>query len=76
MTTTTPRTSLHGLQVATVLQRFVDDKVWPGRRGQRNLEGLDTMYRSGAKNLACCRARSLQSELAVAQGSPAPRHEG
>ncbi|MDP3752271.1 MAG: malate synthase G [Polaromonas sp.] len=30
MTTTNPRTSLHGLQVATVLQRFVDDKVLPG----------------------------------------------
>lgn len=30
MTTNTPRTSLHGLQVATVLQRFVDDQVLPG----------------------------------------------
>ena len=30
MTTTSARTSLHGLQVATVLQRFVDDKVLPG----------------------------------------------
>ena len=30
MSTTTPRTSLHGLQVATVLQSFVDDKVLPG----------------------------------------------
>src|SRR5688572_25503213 len=30
MTNTTPRTSLHGLQVATVLQRFVDEQVLPG----------------------------------------------
>ncbi len=30
MTTTTPRTSLHGLQVATVLQQFIDNKVLPG----------------------------------------------
>jgi malate synthase len=30
MTTTPPRTSLHGLQVDTVLQRFIDDKVLPG----------------------------------------------
>ena len=30
MTTTTPRTSLHGLQVASVLQRFIDEQVLPG----------------------------------------------
>jgi malate synthase len=67
MTTTTPRTSLHGLQVATVLQRFVDDKVLPGTGvdSAHFWKGFDAIVNDLApKNLALLAERDrLQSEL-------------
>ncbi|MDO9358337.1 MAG: malate synthase G, partial [Polaromonas sp.] len=67
MTTTTPRTSLHGLQVATVLQRFVDDKVLPGTGidSASFWKGFDQIVTDLApKNLALLAERDrLQTEL-------------
>ncbi|MDP1565970.1 MAG: malate synthase G, partial [Polaromonas sp.] len=67
MTTTTPRTSLHGLQVATVLQRFVDDRVLPGTGvdSAHFWKGFDAIVKDLApKNLALLAERDrLQSEL-------------
>ena len=67
MTTTTPRTSLHGLQVATVLQGFVDDKVLPGTgvNSAAFWKGFDAIVSDLApKNLALLAERDrLQLEL-------------
>ncbi|RZJ25376.1 MAG: malate synthase G [Haliea sp.] len=67
MTTTTPRTSLHGLQVATVLQRFVDDKVLPGIgiSPASFWQGFDAIVSELApKNLALLAERDrLQTEM-------------
>ncbi len=67
MTTSTPRTSRHGLQVATVLQRFVDDKVLPGTGVDSAAfwQGFDAIVTDLApKNLALLAERDrLQSEL-------------
>lgn len=65
--TTTPRTSLHRLQVATVLQRFVDEKVLPGTGVDRASfwKGFDAIVADLApKNLALLAERDrLQSEM-------------
>jgi malate synthase len=67
MTTTTPRTTLHGLQVATVLQRFVDDKVLPGTGVDRAAfwKGFDAIVADLApKNIALLAERDrLQTEM-------------
>ncbi len=67
MTTTTPRTSLHSLQVATVLQRFVDDQVLPGLgiHSATFWKGFDAIVQDLApKNIALLAERDrLQSEL-------------
>ena len=67
MTSTTPRTPRHGLQVATVLQRFVDDKVLPGIgiNSDTFWKGFDTIVSDLApKNLALLAERDrLQTEM-------------
>ncbi|MDI1236292.1 MAG: malate synthase G [Polaromonas sp.] len=67
MTTTTPRTTLHGLQVATVLQRFVDDQVLPGTGVDRAAfwKGFDAIVADLApKNIALLAERDrLQTEM-------------
>ncbi|MDI1272961.1 malate synthase G [Polaromonas sp.] len=67
MTTTTPRTSLHGLQVATVLQRFVDDQVLPGTGVDSATfwKGFDAIVADLApKNIALLAERDrLQTEM-------------
>ncbi len=67
MTTTTPRTSLHGLQVATVLQGFVDDKVLPGIgiSSETFWKGFDAIVSELApKNIALLAERDrLQTEM-------------
>ena len=69
MTPTTPRTSLHGLQVATVLQRFVDEQVLPGIGVDRAAfwKGFDAIVHDLApKNIALLAERDrLQVELDV-----------
>jgi malate synthase len=65
--TTTPRTSLHRLQVATVLQRFIDDEVLPGTgvNSATFWKGFDAIVQDLApKNLALLAERDrLQTEL-------------
>ncbi|MDI1342069.1 malate synthase G [Polaromonas sp.] len=67
MTTTTPRTTLHGLQVATVLQRFIDDQVLPGTGVDRAAfwKGFDAIVADLApKNIALLAERDrLQTEM-------------
>jgi malate synthase len=67
MTTTTPRTSLHGLQVATVLQGFVDEQVLPGLNisSASFWKGFDAIVSDLApKNLALLAERDrLQLEM-------------
>ena len=67
MTTPTPRTSLHGLQVATVLQRFIDEQVLPGIGIERAAfwQGFDAIVHDLApKNIALLAERDrLQTEL-------------
>ena len=67
MTTTTARTSIHGLQVATVLKRFVDDKVLPGSgvSSETFWQGFDAIVADLApKNIALLAERDrLQLEL-------------
>ncbi|MDQ3272014.1 MAG: malate synthase G [Pseudomonadota bacterium] len=67
MTTPTPRTSLHRLQVATVLQRFVDEQVLPGTGVDRAAfwKGFDAIVADLApKNLALLAERDrLQTEM-------------
>ena len=65
--TTTPRTSLHRLQVATVLQRFVDEQVLPSTGVDRASfwKGFDAIVADLApKNIALLAERDrLQSEM-------------
>ncbi|MEO8023356.1 malate synthase G [Polaromonas sp.] len=65
--TTTPRTSLHGLQVATVLQRFVDEQVLPGTGVDptKFWKGFDAIVADLApKNLVLLAERDrLQTEM-------------
>lgn len=75
--TTTPRTSLHRLQVATVLQRFVDEQVLPGTGVDRASfwKGFDAIVTDLApKNLALLAERDrLQSEMdAWHKANPGP----
>lgn len=75
--TTTPRTSLHRLQVATVLQRFVDEQVLPGTGVDRASfwKGFDAVVADLApKNLALLAERDrLQSEMdAWHKANPGP----
>jgi malate synthase len=67
MTTPTPRTSLHRLQVATVLQRFVDEQVLPGTGVDRGAfwKGFDAIVADLApKNIALLAERDrLQTEM-------------
>jgi malate synthase len=75
--TTTPRTSLHRLQVATVLQRFVDEQVLPGTGVDRASfwKGFDAIVADLApKNLALLAERDrLQSEMdAWHKANPGP----
>ncbi|WP_372826721.1 malate synthase G [Polaromonas sp.] len=67
MATTTPRTPRHGLQVATVLQRFVDDKVLPGIgvSSETFWKGFDAIVSDLApKNIALLAERDrLQTEM-------------
>jgi malate synthase len=67
MTTTTPRTSLHSLQVATALQRFVDDQVLPGLglNSAAFWKGFDAIVQDLApKNIALLAERDrLQLEM-------------
>jgi malate synthase len=66
---TTPRTRLHGLEVATELFRFVEDRVLPGSGidSMRFWKGFDAIVRDLApKNLALLAERDrLQKELDV-----------
>ena len=63
----TPRTSLHRLQVATVLQQFIDDKVLPGTdvSAETFWKGFDAIVADLApKNIALLAERDrLQTEL-------------
>ena len=65
--TTTPRTALHRLQVATVLQQFIDDQVLPGTGVSSSTfwQGFDAIVADLApKNMALLAERDrLQSEL-------------
>ncbi|OOG46564.1 malate synthase G [Polaromonas sp. A23] len=75
--TTTPRTSLHRLQVATVLQRFVDEQVLPGTGVDRASfwKGFDAIVADLApKNIALLAERDrLQSEMdAWHKANPGP----
>ncbi|MGC1172344.1 malate synthase G [Polaromonas sp.] len=75
--TTTPRTSLHRLQVATVLQRFVDEQVLPGTDVDRASfwKGFDAIVADLApKNIALLAERDrLQSEMdAWHKANPGP----
>jgi malate synthase len=67
MTTPTPRTSLHRMQVATVLQRFVDEQVLPGTGVDRGAfwKGFDAIVADLApKNIALLAERDrLQTEM-------------
>lgn len=67
MTTPTPRTSLHRLQVATVLQRFVDEQVLPGTGVDSAAfwKGFDAIVADLApKNIALLAERDrLQTEM-------------
>lgn len=67
MTTPTPRTSLHRLQVATVLQRFVDEQVLPGTGvdGGAFWKGFDAIVADLApKNIALLAERDrLQTQM-------------
>jgi len=66
-TRTTPRTAIHRLQVATVLQRFIDEQVLPGTGIERAAfwQGLDALVHDLApKNAALLAERDrLQTEL-------------
>jgi malate synthase len=73
----TSRTTVHGLQVATELQRFVQDKVLPGTGVDAPAfwKGLDDIVRDLApKNIALLAERErLQSELdAWHKANPGP----
>jgi malate synthase len=63
----TPRTAIHRLQVATVLQRFIDEQVLPGTGIERAAfwQGLDALVHDLApKNAALLAERDrLQTEL-------------
>ncbi|MBL8319204.1 MAG: malate synthase G, partial [Burkholderiaceae bacterium] len=65
----TERTTIHSLQVATVLQRFIDDEVLPGTGLQREAfwRGFDAIVRDLApKNAALLAERErLQAEIDV-----------
>ncbi|HYW58384.1 MAG TPA: malate synthase G [Polaromonas sp.] len=65
--TTSPRTSLHSLQVATVLQRFIDDQVLPGTGVDKATfwKGFDAVVQDLApKNIALLAERDrLQTEM-------------
>ena len=65
--TTTLRTSLHGLQVAKVLQGFIDDKVLPGTGVDSATfwKGFDAIVTDLApKNIALLAERDrLQGEM-------------
>jgi malate synthase len=67
MTASTPRTSIHRLQVATVLQRFIEDKVLPGTGIAPSAfwSGFDAIVADLApKNIALLAERDrLQAEL-------------
>ena len=67
MTASTPRTPIHRLQVATVLQRFIEDKVLPGTGIAPSAfwSGFDAIVADLApKNIALLAERDrLQTEL-------------
>ena len=73
----TERTTIHSLQVATVLQRFIDDEVLPGTGLQREAfwRGFDAIVRDLApKNAALLAERErLQAEIdAWHRANPGP----
>ena len=74
---TTPRTAIHRLQVATVLQQFIDNQVLPGTGVAPSAfwQGFDAIVADLApKNIALLAERDrLQSELdAWHQANPGP----
>jgi malate synthase len=77
MSTSTPRTSIHRLQVATVLQRFIEDKVLPGTGIAPSAfwSGFDAIVADLApRNMALLAERDrLQAELdAWHKANPGP----
>jgi malate synthase len=73
----TDRTRIHGLQVATVLKRFIDDEVLPGTGIERDAfwRGFDAIVRDLApKNAALLTERDrLQTEIdAWHRANPGP----
>ncbi len=75
--TTTPRSTLHRLQVATVLQQFIDEQVLPGTGVDRDTfwKGFDAIVADLApKNIALLAERDrLQTELdAWHKANPGP----